>query len=370
MATGNFDFPTLFTIITSRHYTPSSPMAKSKSPGRAEESPTHSPPRSPARGRKMSDLSDDSTIEGHDNDQTVREWDGVSDWDVHQSDDVRRRRASTGTPRLDGSEVYNANTGRSERMLNVSFSDLAGIDHPHSRRVQKMKSRALDEGFTDGEAQSPNASGAWGSNAALPGSPANAMGGYTPRSSRRLSLHEQKYTYTPTGKLLRARANTLILRYSQRVSFYAPPKARASWGVHQHESHINWGDNFFDLVYVGIAYKLGNMLKNSIREGYFLTGLLYFFAIYMNAYNCWERKMVYDARFETTSIFHKFVDLLQFCGVAIAALHIVGQQDQSVVNFWYPEDCGMESGQYEFGLCCGFFFDQVSYLTLYQLGFG
>ena len=51
-----------------------------------------------------------------------------------------------------------------------------------------------------------------------------------------------------------------------------------------------------DLVYVGIAYKLGNMLKNSIREGYFLTGLLYFVAIYMNAYNCWERKMAYDAR--------------------------------------------------------------------------
>lgn len=44
-------------------------------------------------------------------------------------------------------KVYNANTGTS--MMNVSFQDLAGIDHPHSRRVQKMKNRALDEGFVD-----------------------------------------------------------------------------------------------------------------------------------------------------------------------------------------------------------------------------
>jgi len=57
-------------------------------------------------------------------------------------------------------------------------------------------------------------------------------------------------------------------------------------------------------VYVGIAYKLGNMLKNSIREGYFLTGLLYFVAIYMNAYNCWERKMVYDARYDGPGLYY------------------------------------------------------------------
>ena len=198
----------------------------------------------------MSGLSDASSIDGHDNDQSVSEWDGVSDWDEAQGAHDNHRRMSGGLtleeevniltsafklprahtcmyslppappppsppsppsplPPPAAFKVFNSNNASS-----VRFSDLAAIDHPHSRRVQKMKCRALDEGFVD-EAVSPGASRtstlsqrrlSGVSNVALPGSPSihrMHSGAYTPRTSRRLSLHEQRYAYTPTGKLLR-----------------------------------------------------------------------------------------------------------------------------------------------------------------------
>jgi len=83
----------------------------------------------------MSDLSDDSTIEGHDNDQTVQEWDGVSDWDV--GDDVRRMRASSLPNRgSDGSTCEGAEVGHG-RFLHTR------IDEAHRNFHSYLSSQSL-----------------------------------------------------------------------------------------------------------------------------------------------------------------------------------------------------------------------------------
>ena len=45
--------------------------------------------------------------------------------------------------------------------------------------------------------------------------------------------------------------------------FYRVPMRRHPWGCEQYELHASWGDLFLDLAYVGAAYRLGDVVKES-----------------------------------------------------------------------------------------------------------
>ncbi len=111
---------------------------------------------------------------------------------------------------------------------------------------------------------------------------------------------------------------------SRNPSFFRPPLLRQEWadeGEIRHElPHVNWGDLFFDLFYVGVAYNLANIIKNDPS----FMGLLYFFGCFGPVFsNFWLYKMLYDARYETPDdVVHRVFEILQLCILAMATQHI------------------------------------------------
>lgn len=104
------------------------------------------------------------------------------------------------------------------------------------------------------------------------------------------------------------------------VSLIEPPKQRQKWGETQVLPHIDWGDLFFDLFYVGGAYNLSNILKYDPT----VEGLLYFIGCFMSIFNnFWTEKTYYDARFnEGEDAVHLLWEVIQTTLLATAVLNI------------------------------------------------
>ena len=101
--------------------------------------------------------------------------------------------------------------------------------------------------------------------------------------------------------------------------FYQAPVQLQRWGDQQMLPHVNWGDLFFDLFYVGAAYNLGNLLRNERTW----RGILYFSALFLNVSSIWFDKLVYDARFNVgNDLFHRVVEVAQLAVLATAVVHI------------------------------------------------
>ena len=64
-------------------------------------------------------------------------------------------------------------------------------------------------------------------------------------------------------------------------------------GEEQHAVHNNWGDIFFDLFYVALAYNLGNVLREDPTN----QGFLYFCACFLPLIGLWQLKLFWDSRF-------------------------------------------------------------------------
>jgi hypothetical protein len=65
---------------------------------------------------------------------------------------------------------------------------------------------------------------------------------------------------------------------------YTAPEQRQRWGDTQVMPHVEWGDLFFDLFYVGAAYNLGGLLK----EDPSFRGILYFCAMFFPLIQTWK----------------------------------------------------------------------------------
>ncbi len=105
-------------------------------------------------------------------------------------------------------------------------------------------------------------------------------------------------------------------------SLILPPLQRQKWGEDYCRPHVNWGDLFFDLFYVGAAYNLGTIIKYDIKDPG--LALLYFFGIFGTILNCfWSKKMLFDARFSLPEdLCHRAVEVLHLCLLAMATQHI------------------------------------------------
>ena len=134
-------------------------------------------------------------------------------------------------------------------------------------------------------------------------------------------------------------------------SSYKHPQVLRRWGVPAAHAHVNWDDLFFDLIYVGVAYKLGVMLNYSIEDGYAWTGALYLCAIFVNVFTSWRSMMEYNARFAANDAAHKAYNLLVITfGTACTCLHI---PYGSVSEFWNS------NYHYELGILIGLLFDRI-----------
>lgn len=84
--------------------------------------------------------------------------------------------------------------------------------------------------------------------------------------------------------------------------------------------HNNWGDIFFDLFYVALAYNLGNVLREDPTN----QGFLYLCACFLPLIGLWQLKLFWDSRFVNggEDIFHVLVEVANYACVASAVQHV------------------------------------------------
>ena len=122
-----------------------------------------------------------------------------------------------------------------------------------------------------------------------------------------------------------ATAATIITRKPRYFKLRRAPQQMQRWGEHQHHPHTNWGDLFFDLIYVAAAFQLGALLKESVS----LKGVAYFLVLFMTLAHAWQCKLNYDARIDVDDLVHKLLDVVEALLVATMALHISGGSSSS-----------------------------------------
>ena len=107
------------------------------------------------------------------------------------------------------------------------------------------------------------------------------------------------------------------------MPFVLAPKQRQKWGDDYSLPHVDWGDLFFDLFYVGAAYNLGTNIKYDIHDDPLLA-LIYFFGVLGAIFSSfWSTKMLFDARFELPNDFlHRAVEIMHLVFLAFATLYI------------------------------------------------
>ena len=118
----------------------------------------------------------------------------------------------------------------------------------------------------------------------------------------------------------RRRRAAAVLPHARLFRRYRKPRQQQHWGEAEHHPHTNWGDLFFDLIYVGAAYQLGELLKSSIS----LEGVAYFVVMFYSLADAWHHKLAYDCRVDADDFVHKLIDVVEATLVAAAALHISG----------------------------------------------
>ena len=142
-----------------------------------------------------------------------------------------------------------------------------------------------------------------------------------------------------SSKHMILKKKTALLRHLKTgVRLFALPRARYQWGDHQHEHHTVWGSLFFDLIYVGVAYQLGNILGDGLKNDDFLASLGLFIALYTSMEMQWMNKLYFDARFEAGDLFHRVWQIVIGAIVALAAESMVysrmqDQTDTSTLTF-------------------------------------
>jgi len=106
-------------------------------------------------------------------------------------------------------------------------------------------------------------------------------------------------------------------------TFYIRPHQLMQFGQHEHHPDTDWQDLFFDLLFVGGAYQTGNFLAAALIDGdEAWEGMFWSFGIFICLAQQWFMKMLISARFGCSSMFHYFLDHIEFVVLALAMWHI------------------------------------------------
>lgn len=155
------------------------------------------------------------------------------------------------------------------------------------------------------------------------------------------------------------------LKLAKGISLYSMPLRRHVWGEEQYSLHASWGELFLDLIFVGAAYRLGDLVKYSFCEdkssaaypstgggSYYppspapppaasdggarqlaakpsdavcvgpAIGILYCIGLFQCCLRLWLADLHYRSRFESTSRCHRLLDLLGYFALVYAAANI------------------------------------------------
>ena len=77
------------------------------------------------------------------------------------------------------------------------------------------------------------------------------------------------------------------------------------------EYDSDWGELFFDLIYVAMAFKLGDIIADGVEDENYGETALFFFSIYVVMNDAWFSRVTYYSRFYAVGLVHQVVDILE-----------------------------------------------------------
>lgn len=110
----------------------------------------------------------------------------------------------------------------------------------------------------------------------------------------------------------------------RQKKWYQSPEVRHFGDEEQEEFETDWAELFFDLIYVSMVFKLGDVLGEELSNPVFDSQLaiLFFLGQFLPVYEAWHRRANYLARFVANSLVHKLIDITENVLVAFMALFI------------------------------------------------
>lgn len=127
---------------------------------------------------------------------------------------------------------------------------------------------------------------------------------------------------------------------------YVIPRRRRNWADPPQHLTAGWADLFLDLIFVGAAYQLGDLIKytffsctpgsssssSSGSDAYpecLPWGLawLHSIAIFATMFRLWQSDSMYRARFDASDSFHRALDLLGYLMMIVGASNISPLQE-------------------------------------------
>lgn len=131
--------------------------------------------------------------------------------------------------------------------------------------------------------------------------------------------------------------------------FYERPRGYAVGDAFA-EFKVQWSDLFFDVLYIGVVYRLGDFLLMGL--GYaghlsqFDSPLLVYLFVFVTVFALWQEKLAYTSKCGVSDLFHKLVDLLQGLCVLVAGSSVANETDHTnalnpTLAFWFTSSVSL-----------------------------
>jgi len=212
---------------------------------------------------------------------------------------------------------------RAERLAEAA---LRKLDTDHQLSLQEAESLEIDGAEQSAESESTGT-------ARQNRSRSNSQGSQISTGSRRGSLSSignsaKAIINLGTRKVPRKKRSRIsrIREFLRETQFFIPLRQRLDW-ENLHTSHeLEWSNLFFDLVIVGLLFRLNAVAFNEFRELEAGTVALYAFEA-SAVLDCWTKHNVMQASFASADVFHRVLSIVQFSLVAFLSSEVLVSSD-------------------------------------------
>lgn len=103
-----------------------------------------------------------------------------------------------------------------------------------------------------------------------------------------------------------------VLDRVKAMNLYDLPMNQVDWEHLEHDHETDWADLFFDLSYVALLLKLGNIFTGGfLTEHAVHVEVWLFVSLFITTYDCWISKTYYSSSVTSTDFFHKALDIFE-----------------------------------------------------------
>lgn len=95
-------------------------------------------------------------------------------------------------------------------------------------------------------------------------------------------------------------------------NWFMVPAVRYAWGEEQPKLHAGASELLLDLIFVGVAYRVGSVVKAALTDGRetgIYLGLLHGLAAFLAAFQCWSYMTANKAKYSYSSKLHTILDM-------------------------------------------------------------